>query len=133
MDNTQNKTAEGKEISKYNAIRHGVLTKVLLPEETSEAQTIKDQLTSEYKPRNLTEELLIETMAVAYMRRQRAINAEREYMLQVLNPPVWEEQVTTAPLIENPANPSAQMFGEKKLVVLSEGYQAKFPTSRLEG
>lgn len=48
MDNTQTKTIEGKDISKYNAIRHGVLTKVLLPEETSDAQTIKDQLISEY-------------------------------------------------------------------------------------
>lgn len=71
-------------------------------------------------------------MAVAYMRRQRAINAEREYMLQVLNPPVWEEQVLSAPLIENPPSPSSHLFGEKKLVVVTEGYKAKISHDQIE-
>lgn len=131
MDNTQNKIVDGKKISKYNATRHGVLMKVLLPEEAEEAQTIQEQLTDEYQPETLTEKLLIESMAIAYIRRERAINAEREYMLQILNPPVWEERVITAPLIENLQSPSAQLYGEKEVVLVKEGYKAKITNGEI--
>jgi hypothetical protein len=66
------KTAEGKEISKYNAVRHGVLTRILLNHELDEAKIIQNKLLEEYQPQSITEELLIETLVIAYMRRQRA-------------------------------------------------------------
>ena len=75
MNNTHTETADAKEVRKYNATRHGVLTKVLLPDEAVEAQRINEQLTAEYQPKTLTEELLVETMVVAYVRRERATNA----------------------------------------------------------
>ena len=69
-------TPEGKEISKYNAVRHGVLTRILLSDELKEADTIQNKLLEEYKPQSITEELLIETLVIAYIRRQRACSQE---------------------------------------------------------
>jgi len=66
------KTAEGKEISKYNAVRHGILVKVLLDDELDNANIIQNKLLEEYRPQSITEELLIETMVISYVRRQRA-------------------------------------------------------------
>lgn len=66
------KSTEGKEASKYNAVRHGVLVSVLLDYEHDEADTIQNKLIEEYQPQSITEELLIESMVLSYMRRQRA-------------------------------------------------------------
>jgi hypothetical protein len=66
------KTEEGKAISKYNAVRHGILTRILLNHELEEADIIQKKLLEEYQPQSITEELLIETLVIAYMRRQRA-------------------------------------------------------------
>lgn len=70
------KTAEGKEINKYNAVRHGILVKVLLDDEFDNANIIQNKLLEEYQPQSVTEELLIETMVISYVRRQRACNQE---------------------------------------------------------
>ncbi len=110
-------------LSKYNAVRHGVLTKVLLPEETNEAQAIQETLIAEYLPKTITEELLIETMAIAYTRRQRAANAEREFMMQVLNPAVFEENVICLPLFENhPVGDT--LIGIKEMIQVKPAYKA---------
>ena len=95
------KTQIGKEISKYNAVRHGAMRKVLLPDETSEAEAITEQFMNEYEPKSLTEELLIETIVTTYMRRQRATNVEREYVMEVLNPVVYEERIITPPSLHH--------------------------------
>lgn len=66
------KTDEGKAISKYNALRHGILRKTLVESELEEAEIIRTNLLSGYQPQSITEELLIETMIISYIRRQRA-------------------------------------------------------------
>lgn len=125
------KTPEGKQISKYNAIRHGILTQVLLPNETTEAEIIKEQLTNEYEPKTLTEELLIETMVIAYTRRQRATNTEREFMLQVLNPAIYEERSITPPLLENqPIGDSVS--GIKEMILIKPAYTAKVAPEQID-
>ncbi len=124
------KTAVGKNKTKYNAIRHGVLTKVLLPEEASEAQAIREELANDYLPETLTEELLIESMAIAYIRRERAINAEREYMLEILNPTVWEERVKTPSMMAHLQTPP-ELYGENEIVITKQGYKAKFSSNEI--
>jgi len=124
------KTEQGKSITKYNATRHGVLTKVLLPEEATEAKVIKEQLINDYMPETLTEELLIENMAVAYVRKERAINAEREYMLEILNPTVWEERVKIPSMIAHLQTPP-ELFGENEVVITKQGYKAKFTSNQI--
>ena len=75
------KTPEGKAVSKYNAVRHGILVKVLSGQEVTEANVIQNSLMSELKPKSLLEELLIETMAITYIRRQRIYQQEQTLVL----------------------------------------------------
>src|SRR5438045_3516649 len=85
--NTQNaqlggvKTDEGKMITKYNATKHGVLTKVLKESEKEIAWIVYQELKEEYNPQTFTEELQLQNAAVCFVRLQRAIKAEQEYML----------------------------------------------------
>ncbi len=82
------KTDAGKDISKYNTIRHGVLQKTLIATEKDEAQTMLSLLLAEYEPHGVTEDLLIESMVLAYMRMQRAIQAEKAFLTQGMIMPV---------------------------------------------
>lgn len=118
------KTQEGKEISKYNAVRHGILVQTLLPEELEAAETIRLQLMSEYAPKTLTEELLIETIVVAYTRRHRATQAELDFIKQIYNPAVYEEIVITAPLLNNPLSGDT-LSGIKERIIVKEAYRAR--------
>lgn len=124
------KTEAGKEISKYNAIRHGVLKKLLLPDETDEAQAIKDQFIGEYEPQTPTEELLIETMTTAYIRCQRATNAEREYFMEILNPAVYEERVITPPTFDN-SWVGDPVSGLKELKLIKPAHYARISSDKV--
>ncbi|GDX62465.1 hypothetical protein LBMAG33_7750 [Candidatus Levyibacteriota bacterium] len=86
------KTDSGKEISKYNSIRHGVLRKTLIAAENDEAIVIRDELLTEYQPQTMTEYLLIESMILAYMRKVRAIQAEKAYLSDGVFPLVRFDQ-----------------------------------------
>lgn len=125
------KTQDGKQISKYNSVRHGVLTQVLLPVENDEAQSMKNQLIDEYHPLTLTEDLLIETMVIAYIRRQRATNAEREFMMQVLNPAVYKERVISPPLLDNPPVGDT-ISGIKEVILVKPAYKAQVSPDDIE-
>lgn len=84
------KTQVGKDISKYNALRHGVLRNILLKNEAEEAEKIQDCFIEEYGPINLIEHLLVETMTVAYIRLLRAVRAEQDYLSELNDPPKYE-------------------------------------------
>lgn len=136
MTQTQNnkggvKTPAGKEITKYNAVRHGVLKQVLLPDEVKNAESIKDQFVSEYEPKSLTEELLIETMVTAYIRRERATNAEREFFMEILNPAVYEEKVLSAPLLPDDLVGDA-VSGLKKMTLVRPAYYARITSEKVD-
>ena len=75
------KTPEGKNVSKYNAVRHGILIKVLSSQEVLEANVIQKGLMTDLKPETLLEELLIETLAITYIRRQRIYSMEQTLTL----------------------------------------------------
>jgi hypothetical protein len=76
------KTDSDKEISKYNAIRHGVLQKTLIATEKDEVQTMLSLLLVEYEPHGVTDDLLLEAMVLAYIRMQRAIQTEKAFLTQ---------------------------------------------------
>jgi len=64
----------------------GVLTKVLFPEETEEAQGINEQFITEYQPKNLTEKLLIETVTVSYIRKKEpCLNTQKRTTENIWN------------------------------------------------
>lgn len=76
------KTDAGKDIVKYNAVRHGVLQKTLIATEKDEAQAMLSLLLMEYEPHGVIEDLLLETMVLSYMRMIRAVQAEKAYLTQ---------------------------------------------------
>lgn len=124
------KSEAGKEIVKYNAVRHGVLTKALVDEEVEGANKIQYQLMQDYQPRTLAEELLIETMTIAYTRRQRAVNAEREYLMEILNPTTCEARWIVRPLIDYEA--PDLIHGKQEIFNVKEGFHAKFKQDQID-
>jgi len=119
-----NKTTQGKEITKYNAVKHGVLKKVLLPDEYKSAKTIQKRFIDDYSPKSLTKELLVETLSIAYIRRQRAVAAERDYFMQVLDPDQYKEETLSAPML--PGNVVGDsVTGEKIRIMTKEGFKAE--------
>ena len=76
------KTPEGKTVSKYNAMKHGLLSKeILLPEENEEDLiALGKRLRLELAPEGEIELLLVERIIGNSWRLKRALQIEREMM-----------------------------------------------------
>jgi hypothetical protein len=74
------KTDEGKSVSKYNAIKHGILTKDMVLEDEDENELIEfgRKIRSELKPANEMELLMVDRIIANSWRLKRALKAERE-------------------------------------------------------
>ena len=76
------KTPEGKEIVKYNALKHGLLAKEIVitigdgAENPEEFNALIEDLSTQFKPVGVLEEMLVEKIAVAYWRLRRAYRYE---------------------------------------------------------
>jgi hypothetical protein len=76
------KTAEGKEIVKYNALKHGLLAKEIVitigegAENPEEFNALLEDLNTQLKPEGTLEDVLVEKIAVAYWRLKRAYKYE---------------------------------------------------------
>ena len=82
------KTLEGREMVKFNALKHGVLLQAVTEYEQPIYEDIQERLFKEYQPKTLLEEILIERVAICYLRLQRAVKAESEFMQSRLDPHV---------------------------------------------
>lgn len=114
------KTEAGKQKSKYNAVKHNLLTNLLNDKESKEANSIRLRLNQQFQPANVMEEMLVERIAIWYVRLQRAVLAETEQMKRIDNPRVVEE-IDHLPL---------QSFVETK--VINEGYTPKIKSEDIE-
>lgn len=76
------KTQAGKEKSKMNAIKHGLVAQAtVIPvgeakEDDTEFTQLLDRVTAEFKPQGFIEEMLTERIAICYWRLRRAAYAE---------------------------------------------------------
>lgn len=76
------KTPEGKEIVKYNALKHGLLAKEVVitigegAENPEEFNALLGDLNTQLKPEGTLEEMLVEKIAVAYWRLRRSYRYE---------------------------------------------------------
>ena len=76
------KTPEGKEIVKYNALKHGLLAKEAVitvgdgTESPEEFNALLEDLKTQLEPEGTLEEMLLEKMAVSYWRLRRAYRYE---------------------------------------------------------
>ena len=88
------KTSEGKEISKYNAQTHGILRSSLTEYEQGFYSDILGDLKIDYKPQGVIEEILIERIAICYLKLFRVQKAETEFMKSKLKPKVKDFDVS---------------------------------------
>lgn len=82
------KTEEGKAVSRLNALKHGLLSEViLLPEEDEDALLkLGKQMRTELKPVGELELSLVDRITSNLWRLRRALKAEREMMDDDCNP-----------------------------------------------
>lgn len=74
------KSEEGKATSRYNAIKHGILTKDMILSGESEAELIEfgQKIRKELKPASEIELLLVDRIIANSWRLKRALKAEKE-------------------------------------------------------
>ena len=117
------KTQEGKDISKYNAVRHNILTNLLTHQELDQATTMFEHLKIDLKPIGMVEEILTERVAIWYVRMQRAMLAETELFKEWHNPRRTE---TTG------GYEYVEIYPPSVTTVINEGYKAKINNYTVE-
>ena len=80
------KTPEGKAVSKFNAVTHGILRNSITEYEQEFYSKILEDLEIEYQPQGVTEQMLIERVVINYLKLFRVQKAETEYIKSKLNP-----------------------------------------------
>lgn len=80
------KTEEGKNISKFNAIKHGILRESITEYENLDYSVLYNSLVEDYKPSNTIEEIIIERITISYLKLMRINKAEAEAIKSSLDP-----------------------------------------------
>ena len=84
------KTERGKAIVRFNARKHGILSSLISDYEKGIYDHYLNQLFEELQPATSLEEILVERIALYYLRLYRAGKAEKEYILTRLDPTDFE-------------------------------------------
>jgi hypothetical protein len=116
------KTPEGKEISKYNSLKHGILSVVITEYDKGNFEELHKRLIGDLCPETVIEEILVERIALYFIRLNRGAKAETEYIKKILNPDVGHWEVFD-PIYE-------EVF--KKWIVDKEGYRPKINKDDIE-
>lgn len=74
------KTDEGKKIVRFNARKHGILAGLVADYEEQFHKQYVEQLFEDFKPENTIEELLVERIAIHYLKLFRIMKAEKQYI-----------------------------------------------------
>lgn len=80
------KTEEGKAISRYNAVKHGILKEAVSDYEQDLYEERIEQLIEQYEPIGMFENMLIERIALYDLKLHRIARAEKEFMKATLDP-----------------------------------------------
>lgn len=89
------KTSEGKSISRFNALKHGILKESITEYEKIDFKAIYEGLVADYTPQNTIESILIEQIAIDYVKLARVNKAEAELMLSSINPHIEKSSYDT--------------------------------------
>lgn len=85
------KTDTGKNISKFNARKHGILSEITTDYERNFLNYFINQVYSEFQPEGFIEEILTEKIALCYFKLFRLNKVEKEFMQSVLIPTITED------------------------------------------
>ena len=93
------KTEEGKAVSRLNARKHSIFVTALTAEDSEEICGYEDELIATLRPVGRLEGMLVEKIALTWLRIQRCARAEAEYHTQTWEDPnkvnegfTWEKQ-----------------------------------------
>lgn len=86
------KTPAGKAISRRNAQKHAILSQTITPYDNGVHESIFEQLNDDYKANSVIENILLERIAVYYVKLYRVAKAEKEAMSSFLNPHITKFQ-----------------------------------------
>ncbi len=81
------KTEEGKAVSRLNARKHSIFVTALTAEDSEEVCGYEDELIASLRPAGRVEEMLVEKIALTWLRIQRCARAEAEYHSQIWGDP----------------------------------------------
>ena len=84
------RTEVGKAISRLNARKHGIFVVALTPEDSEEVYGTEDELMASLRPVGRVEEMLVEKLALTYLRMQRCARAEAEFHVQTWKEPIQD-------------------------------------------
>jgi hypothetical protein len=89
------RTPEGIEVSKHNALRHGIFSEVtvLRGESSDEYESLLEGLTEALQPENELEKLLVEKLAMLSWRYRRLLQAEGAEIQQGSEFLEWDQRV----------------------------------------
>src|ERR1700687_2986257 len=83
------RTKQGKEKSRYNAVKHGLVARGLTELDDSDAyESLVQRLTEAYRPFGDLEKFFVQRIAFHMIRLQRAERLEAEYITGEIHPPV---------------------------------------------
>lgn len=85
------KTKEGKEVTKFNAMKHGILKTTISEYENVDYELLYSSLLQEFPPNNTLEQILLERIAIAYIKLMRVAKAEKELIKTAIDPTVVEK------------------------------------------
>lgn len=100
------KTATGKAVSKWNALKHGILsTQVLVRgqhgrESAREFTALHRRFTAELRPVGPLEEMLVDQVVTAHWRRRRALTAEAGEIALSVDGGHWERERGLGPRLQ---------------------------------
>jgi len=80
------KSPEGKAVSRLNARKHGIFASALTRLDHRELRPILDAFMDQMEPVGALEAVLVEKLAVVYLRMQRCARAEAEYHVATWTP-----------------------------------------------
>lgn len=80
------KTDEGKIVVRFNARKHGILGNLVAEYEGDFYSNYLDQLFDEFQPVSIIENILVERIALHYLKLFRLAKAETEFMKSCLHP-----------------------------------------------
>lgn len=107
---------EGKEISKYNAQKHGILGQTITKYEQESFAGIYDAIEEYYSPQGIMEILLVEKISTIYIKLFRIAKAENEFIQSALNPTIdMEDELEESFIRQKGYTPTIKVASVDKL------------------
>ena len=85
------KTPEGKNISRLNALKHGIMAKFTPEYYDLEYEQVFEMFKDQFGADTASRTVLIEQLSITYMRLRRCARFDSETIREALNPPKYEK------------------------------------------